>query len=479
MMPARLAGAPRHSLIVLVACAAAAALGGAPRRAAAQTGALAGRVLDHEASAPLPYSGVSIVGRSTQRLTNDDGRFQIPDIAPGTIHLRIRRVGYSQVDTDVVIQPNATTELTVRLTHIAVRLAAVQVTDEACTRPGAPSVANANIAAVFEQLTLNAEQFRLVSTQYPFTSVFDRYYGRLIESPPARADSLGAKFDTAEVFTRSDTVVIRSDRPWKYKPGQVVVSAGFSAQGVRYGVEIPTLAVFADPTFIKNHCFDDAGEVSLEGQRLRRIDFHASAKIRDPDLDGTIYLDPTSFVIRRSEISLSRPSEHAKSFASISVETFFDELVPGVPIITRTNGQNTRTTEASLDASRDMEKGRLVLADLEQQRARSLRFQRTAPTGIRQSIHLSRILGVFDAENGDAMAGVTVRDSATGKAVLTSMTGTVGLTFIPRQSAVVIVEHQGYERQVMPVSLTLRDSVPITVVLQPIKAVRPPSPNLR
>jgi hypothetical protein len=28
------------------------------------------------------------------------------------------------------------------------------------------------------------------------------------------------------------------------------------------------------------------------------------------------------------------------------------------------------------------------------------------------------------------------------------------------------------------VSLTLRDSVPITVVLQPIKAVRPPSPNL-
>ena len=475
MMPARLAHRACNKCLALAALVL--GLEGATHRAHAQAGGLAGQVLDREASAPLPFAGVSIVGQGTQRLTNDEGRFQIPNIAAGTIHLRIRRVGYSPVDTDVVIQPNATTELTVRLTHIAVRLAAVRVTDEACTRPGAPSLANANLAAVFEQLTLNAEQFRLVSTEYPFTSVFDRYYGRLIESPRGRADSLGAKFDTAEVFTRSDTVVIRSDRPWRYKPGEVVVSAGLSALGVRYGVEIPTLAVFADPVFIKNHCFDDAGEVALDGQTLRRIDFYASAKIRDPDLDGTIYLDPTTFVIRRSEISLSRPSEHAKSFAAIGVETFFDELVPGVPIITRTNGQNTRTTEASLDASRDLENGRLVLADIEQQRARSLHFQRTAPTGIPQSIHLSRILGVFDGENGDAMAGVAVRDSATGKTVLTSVTGTVGLTFIPRQSAVVIVEHRGYERQVMPVSLTLRDSVPITVVLQPIKAARPPSPK--
>ena len=473
MMPAQLAGFVRRSVIAFAASVF--ALGGAAHRGDAQTGALAGQVLDREASAPLPFAGVSIIGENTQRLTNEQGRFQIPGIAQGTIHLRIRRVGYAPVDTDVVIQPSATTEIAIRLTHIAVRLAAVQVTDEACTRPGAPSLADANLAAVFEQLTLNAEQFRLVSTQYPFTSVFDRYYGRLVESPGGRADSLSAKFDTAEVFTRSDTVVIRSDRPWKYRPGEVVVSAGFSALGVRYGVEIPTLAVFADPVFIRNHCFDDAGEVKLDGQMLRRIDFHASAKIRDPDLDGTIYLDPTTFVIRRSQISLSRPSEHAKSFASIGVETFFDELVPGVPIITRTNGQNTRTTEASLDASRDMEKGQLVLADLEQQRARSLHFQHAVPTGIPESIHLSRILGVFDGENGDAMAGVTVRDSATGKAVLTSATGTVGLTFIPRQSAVIIVEHQGYERQVMPVSLTLRASVPITVVLQPAKPARPPS----
>ena len=464
-------------MLALAACAVVHA--GVPRRALAQTGALAGQVLDREASAPLAFAGVSIIGPNTQRLTNDEGRFQMSGIAPGTIHLRIRRVGYAPVDTVVVIQRDSTTDLTVRLTHIAVRLAAMRVTDEACTHPGAPSLANANLAAVFEQLTLNAEQFRLVSTQYPFTSVFDRYYGRLTESPDARAGSLGAKFDTTEVFTRSDTVAIRSDRPWKYRPGGVVVSAGLSALGVRYGVEIPTLAVFADPVFIKNHCFDDAGEVTLDGQTLRQIDFHASARIIDPDLNGTIYLDPTTFVIRRSEISLSRPSEHAKAFASISVETFFDELVPGVPIITRTNGQNTRTSEASLDASQDMERGRLVLADLEQQRARSLSFQHTAPSGIPQSIHLSRLLGVFDGESGDAMAGVAVRDSATGKTVLTSVTGTVGLTFIPRQRAVVIIEHQGYERQVMPVSLTLRDSIPITVVLQPIKAVRPPSSKPR
>ena len=434
--------------------------------ASAQSGVLIGQVLDRQAGAPLPFSGVSLVGQTLQRLTNDQGRFQIMDLAPGTVRIRVRRVGYSPLDTDVVIRSNETTEITVRLTHIVVRLAPVEVTGEVCTHPGAPSVANANLAAVFEQLTLNADQFRLVTTQYPFISVFDRYYGSLIEFPPAHADSANAKFDTAEVISRVDTIAIRSDRPWKYKPGEVIVEAGASILGVRYGVEIPTLAVFGDAEFVKSHCFDDGGEVTVDGQRLRRIDFRASAKIRDPDLDGSMYLDPTSFVIRRSEISVSRPSEHTRSFSSIGVETIFDELVPGVPIITRTNGRNTRTSEAAIDASHGLPRGQLVLADIEQQRARVLRFKGPPPAGVPQTIHLSRLLGVFDADNGKPLPGVTVRDSASGKAVQTSTTGTVGLTFIPRPSAVIIVEHPGYAREVFPVSLTPRDSVPITVVLQ-------------
>ncbi|MFI5229009.1 MAG: carboxypeptidase regulatory-like domain-containing protein [Gemmatimonadales bacterium] len=446
-----------------------------PSVAFGQRGSLSGQVLDREANAPLPFSGVSILGQSAERLTGSDGRFQIADLAPGAVHVRVRRVGFSPVDTQIVIRPSETTELAIHLTHIVVRLAAVQVTDELCTRPGAPSVADANLATVFEQLTLNAEQFSLIGKQYPFNSIFDRYYGQVIETPPrARGDSVMAKFDTTEVITRADTVVIRSDRPWKYKPGEVVVEAGLSAMGIRYGVVIPNLAVFADAGFIKNHCFEDAGQVTLEGETLRRIDFRASAKIHDADLDGSIYLDPTTFVIRRSEISLSKPSEHANAYASIGVETIFDELVPGVPIITRTNGRNTRTTASALDASRGLEKGQLEIAEVEQQRARELRFVHGAPPGVAQSIHLSRLLGVFDGENGEPMAGVTVRDSASGKTAHTSVTGTVGLSFIPRSSAVVIIEHPGYQREVAPVSLTMRDSVPITIVLQ---RSRPPAPH--
>jgi hypothetical protein len=450
-------------------------LGAWPSIALAQHGALFGQVLDREANAPLPFSGVSVVGRPVERLTGNDGRFQIPDLEPGTIRVRIRRVGYSPVDTQIVIRPNETTQLAVQLTHIVVRLAAVQVTDELCTRPGAPSVANANLATVFEQLTLNAEQFRLISKQYPFNSIFDRYYGRLIESPPhAQGDSVATTFDTTEVMTRTDTAVVSSDRPRKYKPGEVVVPAGLGPLGVRYGVVIPDLAVFADPEFIKNHCFEDAGQVTLDGLTLRRIDFHAAAKIRDPDLDGSIYLDPATFVIRRSEIALSKPSEHAESYSSIGVETMFDELVPGVPFITRTNGRSTRTAAAAIDASRGLEKGQLVIADLEQQRARELRFARAAPPGVAQAIHLSRMLGVFDGGNGEPMAGVTVRDSASGKTVRTGVAGTVGLSFIARTSAVVIIEHPGYQREVASVSLTTRDSVPITIVLQ---RARRPAPH--
>ncbi len=453
---------------LMTACVAGAAVAVMAHRVSAQSGVLAGQVVDKEANVPLPYAGVSIIGRSIERLTGDEGRFRIPDLGAGVIHLRVRRVGYAPIDTQVTILANDTTTITLALAHIAVRLAAMHVTDEPCRLPGAPSLADANLAAVFEQLTLNAEQFRLVNKQYPFNATFDRYYSHLVTGRLASAgDSLDSNSDTVDVAMRSDTAWVRSDRPWKYKPGEVIVPAGIGLTGVQYGVEIPTLAVFADPDFIKTHCFQDAGEVTFEGQMLRRIDFRASAKIRDPDLDGSIYLDTSTFVIRRSQVSLSRPSEHASSYTSISVETFFDELVPGVPVIMRTNGRSTRTADAAQrDGSQALPQGERIFADAEEQRVRDIRFVHGAPNGRDAAIHRSRLVGVFDGETGEALPRTVVRDSQSGKSVLTGALGSVGLTFIEQPNAVIIIEHAGFQREALTVSLTAHDTVPLTVVLR-------------
>ena len=454
-----------------------------PYIAVGQTGHVVGRVVDKLAGVALPFSGVSIVGQSSDRFTSDSGAFQL-EAAPGTIHLRIRHVGFTPVDTQLVVRANDTTRVRIELARIPVTLAAMRVIDVPCRLPGAPTGGGDALPQVFEQLQLNAEQFRLVSTQYPFNSVVERRFSRLVEEPKTRqkSEAVPTLADTVEVVTKTDSINVPSDQRWHYKPGDIIVTAGVSALGVRYAVMIPTLAVFADAEFVKHHCFHDAGEATVDGQTFRRVDFRAAEDIRDPDIDGTMYLDPATYVIRRSVISLSKKSRYTISYDSVIVETTFDELVSGVPVITWTSGRDALTLDASRpNRGSGLPGGSRVISDGELQRVREIRFvgdvpgssdaaapNQHAPRVVRldgPSGH-HRVMGVFDAESGAPVVGAAVRDSASGRSALTTATGTVSLGFVPRSSAVVQIEHAGYERASTPVSLTLTDTLPVTIVLR-------------
>lgn len=463
------------------------------RSASGQRAVLAGTVVDKLARVPLPYSGISIVGRSDERLTSDSGAFRV-DVDPGVVRLHVRHVGFTPVDTQFTVSEHDTTHLTIELSRIPVTLAAMHVTDEPCRLPGAPTGGGDALPQVFEQLQLNAEQFRLVSTRYAFNSVVERQFSSLIEE--RRDSSKGAArvvLDTIDAVTKTDSITIPSNRQRRYRPGEVIVVADASPLGLRYAVQIPNLAVFADPEFVKHHCFRDGGDVELAGQHYRRIDFRAAEDIRDPDIDGTMYLDPETFVIRRSRIRLSRKSDPTASFDSVSVETVFEELVTGVPVITRTSGRNSLTAEASRERRPSrLPAGSRLVADLEVQRIREIRFTGDAPgaadpgRGDRQrppkAIRVAssghrRVVGVFDATTGDPLPGAVVRDSASGRSAVTDSTGIVRLTFVPRSSAVIQIDHTGFERESMPASLTLVDGTPITVVLRRTRGpVPPPGP---
>jgi len=462
---------------------------GASRAASPQSGRLVGTVVDKLAGVALPFSGVSVVGQSSDRLTSDSGAFQL-DVAAGTIRLRIRHVGFTPVDTPLVVRANDTTRVRIELTRIPVTLAAMRVVDVPCRLPGAPTGGGDALPQVFEQLQLNAEQFRLVSTQYPFSSVVERRFSRFVEEPKTgqKSDAAPALADTVEVVTKTDSINVPSDQRWHYKPGDIIVTSGVSVLGVRYAVMIPTLAVFADAEFVKHHCFHDAGEVTVDGQTFRRVDFKAAEDIRDPDIDGTMYLDPATYVIRRSIISLSKKSRYTSSYDSVVVETTFDELVSGVPVITWTSGRNA----FNLDASRPsrgsgLPSGSRVISDGELQRVREIRFVRDVPGSSDAAVPSRRaprvvrldgpsghhrVMGVFDGESGEPVVGAVVRDSASGRSAVTTATGTVSLGFVPRSSAVVQIEHAGYERASTPVLLTLTDTLPLTIVLRRSRAPR-------
>lgn len=75
-----------------------------------------------------------------------------------------------------------------------------------------------------------------------------------------------------------------------------------------------------------------------------------------------------------------------------------------------------------------------------------------------------RLLGVFDQDSGDPVEGVEVIDVLTGTKTVTGKAGTVSLFFLPDGGSLVRLRKVGYELQTVPVSITPKDTVPITVV---------------
>lgn len=76
-----------------------------------------------------------------------------------------------------------------------------------------------------------------------------------------------------------------------------------------------------------------------------------------------------------------------------------------------------------------------------------------------------RLVGVFDDSTGDPVADVTVIDVATGTRSVTTTTGTLSLWFLPEGVSTLRIEKAGYATQTLDVSISPRDTLPITLVL--------------
>jgi Carboxypeptidase regulatory-like domain len=77
----------------------------------------------------------------------------------------------------------------------------------------------------------------------------------------------------------------------------------------------------------------------------------------------------------------------------------------------------------------------------------------------------ARILGVFDEQTGEPIAGAEVSDVRAGVSALTTSTGTVALSFLPEGISFVRIRKVGYAAQTFPVMVSVTDTASITVVL--------------
>jgi len=313
---------------------------------------------------PLANAVVAIAVLGYERFTDESGRFAVHGITAGTYHVRVRRLGYSPRELDVLVHEDETTPVRVTLTHLTVKLDQIRVYARAtCTDPGLPLVASdsesAGVASLFEQLSQNADQYRLLAERYPFVYAVERVLG-------------STAVDSTRRVQKTDTLVVGSTNRWSYSPGNIVVRRLNAFNRGEWVINLPTLINFAEPAFQRNHCFAYGGVDTVDGRPAARIDFLAADRITAPDVDGSIYLDATTYQIRLATLSVTGIPPTFPDIERITVATRFREIAPSIPVFERISGANILrpTTEP-----------RGVVAMTEEQRLLQFRFVNDAPSG--------------------------------------------------------------------------------------------------
>ena len=102
---------------------------GAAGTAAAQAGTIAGTVTDRGSGQPVSGAQIAIEGTTRGTVTQENGRFSIPGVSPGTYAVTIRRVGYIPATRrGIVVTAGATATVDEALEVSALRLQSMVVT---------------------------------------------------------------------------------------------------------------------------------------------------------------------------------------------------------------------------------------------------------------------------------------------------------------------------------------------------------------
>src|SRR5438093_5481998 len=135
---------------------------------AAQQPSVRGAAVSAETGLPLSFSIVTLHPNVGRQFTDGAGAFAFAGAKPGTYLLSVRQIGYTPLDTQVVVGGDSTVRMRIALRHLAIELPPVTIVVGQCTRPGRPDSTDSALRAVFDQLQENARRFELLADSYPF-----------------------------------------------------------------------------------------------------------------------------------------------------------------------------------------------------------------------------------------------------------------------------------------------------------------------
>lgn len=268
----------------------------------------------------LPFSTVALDPGFAPRLTDARGRFTFANVRPGTYRLVVRQIAHVPFDTILVIGTEPPPTLRVALRRVAIGLPPVTVRGTIeCRVPGAPDPAiSADAAAVFEQAVENARRYRLVSDSLPHRS--------LLERTQVRVDETGA-----QRVTKVDTLERESGVWWPYRPGLLVADGAGRRRG-ELVIRMWSLVDFADSVFVRHHCFRLAGRDTVDAETFIRLDFQPPRSFGELDVEGAVYLDPLTYVVRHAVLRLTQPRQGLTNVAGIIARERFRLVAPWIVV---------------------------------------------------------------------------------------------------------------------------------------------------
>ena len=283
---------------------------------------ITGEIVAEGSGLPIPYSTVRLQPLGRERFTDRAGGFVYYSVSPGEYKLQVRMVGFVPIDTAVAVKRGAPVFLTVTMKRIPTALEAVEVKapPRRCLFPDEMGfVDDPELAMILDEARKNAQREQLLRRTYPFEY-------KLAQSH----NTYNVELKTSALLY--DTVTYRSDDNWRYRKGRVVSDDRNRIFGEVRIMRLPTAADLADRTFLSAHCFKYSGVVDEGGKPAHRIDFLPDSSLVKPDVEGSIYLDSATYLIRRAQFRLTRGGSVKPAILGMEVTTTYKEILPNVAL---------------------------------------------------------------------------------------------------------------------------------------------------
>jgi hypothetical protein len=271
-----------------------------------------------------PVSRAIVTADSISRFSDEGGKIVLHSSAGEWHRFVIKRIGFLPLDTTIRI---ASDSLRFVLKRIPMALAPVRVKNAEC-RGQSPMTSEA-LQLLVERVSENAERYRLIATEYPFAIQMERQFGA--RKSDWKMEAKVAVVDTVEYASRTKS---------EYSPGDVILTDVLPLNGLEGTVAIPDLTDLADSLFMKSHCFRFIGREVLRTEPVFRLEFVPARGLMGPDVAGSVYLRESDYQLIRNEFHLEEiPKRLATDLISVSVTTDFQEIAPGLAVVSRVDSR--------------------------------------------------------------------------------------------------------------------------------------------